>query len=142
MDTVRRLRQELALESVVELVGWVPVERLPDYLAQAHAGIVGNRRVTELRRNWMLPVKMLECAAMEIPTIAPRLRIINHYFDEQSAILYEPDNIDDMARCIQAVYRDRTRLESLKAGLRAFNASLNWAQMERRYLALLSEGTS
>jgi glycosyltransferase involved in cell wall biosynthesis len=87
----------------------------------------------------MLPVKMLEYAAMEIPTIAPRLRVIQHYFDDDSALLYEPDDADDLARCIIAAYLDRGVLDHLRTGLSRFNAKYNWPSMERDYLHMVDE---
>ena len=107
MPHLRRQVADAGLEDVVSLRGWVAVEDLPRALEPVDVGVVGNRRQTELRQNWMLPVKMLEYAAMEIPTIAPRLRVIEHYFDDTSALLYEPDDVDDLARAIRAVYTDR-----------------------------------
>ena len=134
MPSIKRLVAEYDLGDVVSLTGWLAVEQLPHYLAQADVGVVGNRRYTEERQNWMLPVKMLEYAAMEIPAIAPRLRVIEHYFDGRSAILYEPDSVEDLARCIRAVYAQPSRLHALRSGLRSFNSKYNWAAMEKRYL--------
>jgi glycosyltransferase involved in cell wall biosynthesis len=119
----------------------VTVEKLPDYISRSDVGIVGNRLQTEFRKNWMLPVKMLEYAAMEIPTIAPRLRVIERYFDEDSAMLYEPDNVEDLARCIREAYENPERLLRIQQGLRDFNARYNWRDMERRYLGLVRELT-
>jgi len=139
--TVMQLISDYGLQDIVQVEGWVPVERLPEHLVHADFGVVGNRRYTEERHNWMLPVKMLEYAAMEIPTIAPRLRIIQHYFDDTNAIFYEPDNAEDLARCIREVYDHRDKLNALRAGLRAFNARYNWATMEQRYLHLITDLT-
>jgi glycosyltransferase involved in cell wall biosynthesis len=136
LPSVRALVARYGLQEVVSLRGWVPVEELPAALGEVDVGVVGNRRQTELRRNWMLPVKMLEYAAMEIPTIAPRLRVIAHYFDDQTALLYRPDDVDDLARVIREVYADRAQLDRLREGLRAFNARYNWRGMEARYLEL------
>ncbi len=141
MPTVRWLITQRGLENTVHIEPWVPVERLSDYLAVADIGVVGNRRYTEVRQNWMLPVKMLEYAAMEIPTIAPRLKVIRHYFDDTNAILYEPDDPTDMAQCIRSVYADRGQLEGLKQGLRRFNTRYNWSSMERQYLNLVTSLT-
>ncbi len=138
MPAIRRLILKYHIEDVVKTTGWVPVERLPNYLERVDVGVVGNRRYTEIRQNWMLPVKMLEYAAMEIPTIAPRLRVIQHYFDNNNAILYEPDSTEDLVRCIRYVYERPENLENLKQGLREFNARFNWVDMERRYLNLVS----
>jgi len=73
-----------------------------------------------------------------IQDIAPRLRVIQHYFDDSSALLYEPDDVDDLVRVIRAVYADPACLDNMRAGLRAFNARYNWPVMEARYLALVS----
>ena len=138
LPTVKRLIVELDLEGVVTLGGWVPVEHLPGRLAVADVGVVGNRGYTELLRNWMLPVKMLEYAAMEIPTIAPRLRAIAHYFDEGAALLYQPDDVADLARCMRAAYDSRARLATLREGLQRFNLRFNWTVMERRYFDMIA----
>ena len=137
MATVRELIFDYGLRDIVQVEGWVQVERLPSYLEQADVGVIGNRLYTEKLHNWMLPVKMLEYAAMEIPTIVPRLHVIEHYFDATNAIFYDPDNVEDLARCIRLVYRQPELLEAMKPGLRAFNAHYNWANMEREYMALI-----
>jgi glycosyltransferase involved in cell wall biosynthesis len=137
MPTVRRLVADYALEDSVTLRGWVPVERLPAELAEVDVGVVANRHATEVRHNWMLPVKMLEYAAMEIPTIAPRLRVISHYFDDNSALLYTPDSPADLARAIEQAYTQPERLARIRQGLRDFNARYSWPSMERRYLELV-----
>ena len=138
MPTVKELIAKYDLENVVGTEGWMPVENLPVHLSTADVGIVGNRKYTESRQNWMLPVKMLEYAAMEIPTIAPRLRVIEYYFDDNEAFFYEPDSSEDLARSICDVYNHRDRLNSVKHRLRDFNAHYNWAEMKQRYLKLVS----
>jgi glycosyltransferase involved in cell wall biosynthesis len=137
LPTVRSLTQELGLSEHVKLVGFVPVDELPGYLADADVGVIGNRAYIEAKRNYMLPVKMLEYAGMEIPTIAPRLRVISRYFDDQSALFYTPDDARDMARRIVEVYRDRSKLDGMRLHLRAFNERYNWCAMERRYLGIV-----
>lgn len=141
MPTVRSLIATYNLEDVVTCGGWVPLERLPERLADVDVGVVGNRLSTERHRNWMLPHKMLEYAAMEIPTIAPRLRVISHYFDERNSVLYTPDDPADLARAIQEVHHHPERLEELRDGLCAFNASYSWSTMEGRYLKLVTDLT-
>lgn len=135
---MERLIGELRISDAVSVHGWVGVECLPELLKDADVGVIGNRAETEAKRNWMLPVKMLEYAAMEIPTIAPRLRAIQYYFDEGSAIFYEPDDVEDLARCIGEVYTDRALLDQRLEGLRRFNERYNWAEMGREYLELVA----
>jgi glycosyltransferase involved in cell wall biosynthesis len=139
LPTVKTLIRDWALSDRVELVGFVPVEALPPYLARADVGIVGNRVYTEAKQNYMLPVKMLEYAAMEIPTIAPRLRTISRYFDETTALFYTPDDAEDMARRIVDACRHRQLIENVRQHLRGFNQRHNWSVMEKRYLSLVSK---
>jgi glycosyltransferase involved in cell wall biosynthesis len=87
-DDLEEMKRRAEEKGVTHMIRWLPfveVERLPEVLQPVHVGVIGNRRDTELKRNYMLPVKMLEYAAMEIPTIIPRLRILERYFDESSA---------------------------------------------------------
>ena len=137
MPTVRNLIEEYHLNDIVSLEGWVPVEELPRYLSKTQVGIIGNRLSTETKKNWMLPVKMLEYAAMEIPTIAPALRVIMHYFDNDSAFYYIPDDAEDMARCIIDIYRHPEKIQVAKSHLRNFNRQYNWGVMESRYLNII-----
>jgi glycosyltransferase involved in cell wall biosynthesis len=139
MSTVRSRIVAYHLEEVVVCRGWVPVERLPDELADVDIGVVGNRLSTERHRNWMLPHKMLEYAALGIPTIAPRLSVISHYFDASNSVLYTPDDAADMARAIADIYHHPERLQELRRGLAEFNARHNWPDTQRRYLGLLAD---
>jgi glycosyltransferase involved in cell wall biosynthesis len=138
MPKIKSLIQTYKIEDRVTLAGWVPVEDVPESLAYADIGIIGNRRYTEVQHNWMLPVKMLEYAAMEMPTIAPRLKIIRSYFDDTNAIFYDPDNVEDLVSCIKKLYFNRSIINVLKPGLRKFNNKYNWAMMEKKYLNLIS----
>lgn len=139
LDAIRSLVEELELENRVCFKGFVPVEDLSTHLCDADVGIIGNRSYTEAKKNFMLPVKMLEYAAMEIPTIAPRLKVIQHYFNENSAFYYEPDNVNALSHCIIQIYKDRKILVNKKNGLRKFNQKYNWPSMEKNYLGILDE---
>jgi glycosyltransferase involved in cell wall biosynthesis len=139
MPAVIALIKQYGLEDIIQVKDWVPVEELPDYLSDVDVGVVGMRKSYETYRNWALPVKMLEYAAMEIPTIAPSLRVITHYFDKDSVYYYTPDDAVDMARCIVNVYQHPEKIEAAKPHLRNFNRQYNWGVMESRYLKLIDD---
>ena len=84
---------------------------------------------------------MLEYAAMEIPTIVPRLKIIERYFDESSAFFYETDSAQALAQTIRSIYRDRSMIQTRIDGLRRFNAEYNWDIMAERYLNIVGDLT-
>jgi glycosyltransferase involved in cell wall biosynthesis len=137
MYEVKSLIEIHAIQDRVILTGWVPVELLPEYLDDADVGVIGNRFYTEVRHNWMLPVKMLQYAAMEIPTIAPRLKVIERYFDDTNAMFYDPDNVEQLTACIKNLYHDKSKISFLKLGLRRFNTQYNWELMENKYIDLV-----
>ncbi len=88
------------MEDKVHFRGSVPLEALIPIVCGMDLGIIPNGRniATEL----MLPVKMLECIALGIPVVAPRLKTIVHYFTEEMVFFFEPDDVDSMAAAILA----------------------------------------
>lgn len=141
-DDLSAMKERAAEKSVTYMIEWRPfvdVEQLPEVLQRVHVGVIGNQRDTELKRNYMLPVKMLEYAAMEIPAIVPRLQILERYFDEASAFFYEPDNPVELAGRIRSLYKNRNLIATRIDGLRAFNAAYNWDIMAKRYLHIVEE---
>ena len=93
-------------------------------LAQMDMGIVANRKniATEL----MLPVKMLEYIALDIPVIAPRLRTIEYYFSDDMVKYFEPDNVDSLARVILEAYRDEEKRNTQVIMARKFLEQYGW----------------
>ena len=143
-DDREEMQRRAEEEGVAQMIEWRPftdVENLPDVLQHVQVGVIGNLRDTELKRNYMLPVKMLEYAAMEIPTIVPRLKIIERYFDESSAFFYETDSAQALAQTIRSIYRDRSMIQTRIDGLRRFNAEYNWDIMAERYLNIVGDLT-
>ena len=98
LEEFQELSRSLGVANKVHFRGRVPLEGLIPILEGMDLGIVSNGRnvATEL----MLPVKMLECVALGIPVVAPRLKTIAHYFTEDMVFFFEPDNADSMAEAI------------------------------------------
>jgi glycosyltransferase involved in cell wall biosynthesis len=139
LPALKQYAEDCSISSMIVWKEFVAVEQLPGLLQRVHAGVIGNGRETEQKHNYMLPVKMLEYAAMEIPTIAPRLKVIERYFDEDSAFFYGPDDAAELAATIRSIYVNRGVLFSRIEGLRRFNATHNWNVMAKRYMSLLEE---
>jgi glycosyltransferase involved in cell wall biosynthesis len=76
-----------------------PLEELPSRLGDMDVGVIGNRRT--VAGELMLPVKLLEYVALGIPAVAPRLTTISHYFSEDMAAYFEPDDVGSMADAIE-----------------------------------------
>jgi glycosyltransferase involved in cell wall biosynthesis len=102
----------------------VPLEQLAGILEQMDLGVISNRKniATEL----MLPVKMLECIAVDIPVVVPRLKAIEHYFSEDMVYYFQPDDVDSLANAILEAFEERAKRREKAANARIFLQEYGW----------------
>ena len=122
----------LKLEDRITFTDPVPIERLPGLLQEATVGLVPNRASSAT--HLMLPVKLLEYAALGIPSIAPRLRTIERYFDAESVRYFEADNEISLAEAIDELYHDPELRRCVALRGQAVACRVNWARQRVRFL--------
>jgi len=81
-----------------------PIEEIVELVRHMDLGVISNRR--NLATEFMLPVKMLEYVSLGIPIVAPRLKAIQYYFDQDMVRYFEPEDVDSLARAILELYTD------------------------------------
>jgi glycosyltransferase involved in cell wall biosynthesis len=144
LEAARQLVFSKQLQECVKFIDQVPIEELPKLLAEADVGLIPNRasNATHL----MLPVKLLDYMALGIPTIASRLRTIEHYFGERAVRFVEPGNARDMAGAIEELYRDPARRAELAHNARRAAERIGWPTQRVEYYrtidSLLKKPTS
>lgn len=102
--TIEILVQEKKLTNVA-LVGKVPLEQVPGYIATATVclGIFGATKKTAR----VIPNKVYECMAMNKPVITADTLAIREYFTEgENIFLCEIDNAESLYRALQKVLDD------------------------------------
>jgi glycosyltransferase involved in cell wall biosynthesis len=104
----------MKLRDRVSFLPPVPIEELPELLAQADVGLVPNQ--PSAATHLMLPVKLLEYATLGIPIISARLRTVEHYFGDDAIRFFEPGNPAELAAAITELKANRERGAAL-AGL-------------------------
>ncbi len=114
-----------------------PVEDIPEMVGGMDLGVIGNRRNLACDK-YMLPVKLLEYVYLGIPVIAPRLDVIMRYFDDSMVRYYQPENVDQMAEAIVALYQDRAERERLSHAAARFYETNNVGARARLYLDLVT----
>jgi glycosyltransferase involved in cell wall biosynthesis len=87
----------------------------------------------------MLPVKLLEYVYLGVPVIAPRLEVINRYFDETMLRYYEPENIGQLAEAIVELFHHPNERERLAAAASTFYQKHNISAQAQCYLNLLAQ---
>jgi glycosyltransferase involved in cell wall biosynthesis len=100
-------------------------------------GIIGNRRNLACDR-YMLPVKLLEYVYLGIAVVAPRLGVINRYFDDTMIRYYDPENVAQMADSIVELFHDREKRERQARTASTFYLKHNIQAQAERYLDLLA----
>ncbi len=132
---LQRLSQELGLEEHVCFESFVPVEEIPPRIATADLAVVPYRN--DVFTDELLPTKLLEYAALGVPAIASRTTGISAYFDETMVQFFTPGDVDDLARCIRTLHRDRARLAALAQNIERFNQRYDWKSQSADYVRLV-----
>lgn len=129
-----RYSKEMKLEGHVFFEGFFPVESLVSVLSGMDVGVIPNRK--SIASDLMLPVKMLEYVALDIPVVAPRLKTIERYFTEEMARYYEPGNVDDLARAIYDLKSDESLRKNQIREARKFLERYGWERHNQDLLNL------
>lgn len=131
LEPAMSLVTKLDLADRVRFLGRVPFEQLPQLLTRASIALVPNRasKTTHL----MLPVKLLEYAALRIPTIAARLHTIEHYFSRDAVRFFEPGEPAALADAIEELWRYPERRAALVRGAERVLSELSWPTQRTHY---------
>lgn len=126
------LTKQLEIQDYINFFDPLPIEQLIPELLSMHVGIVGNRKniATEL----MLPVKMLEYIALEIPVIVPKLKTIKYYFTDEMVSFYEPEDIFSMEQAIINLFSNFSKSHTQTQRAAQFLDRYGW---EKHHLDLI-----
>ena len=131
-----RLVDELELHKHVQINAFVvPTEELPALLKKADAGVVPNHN--DLFTGDLLPTKMMEYIALDMPVIASRTRVISQYFDESMVQFFSPGDPGSLAQSILDLYHHRDRLNELILNSKKFTENYSWKSVSKKYVDLV-----
>jgi len=133
LDELISLAHELGVEEKVHFTGWVPHKEIPGIISQADVGIVA--MLTDL----MLPTKLFEYVAMTMPVVITALPTMKAYFGEDCLTFYEPDNEQDLARCILEVYSQPSKARSMVLRASELYEKYRWRNTKHAYLRVYDE---
>jgi glycosyltransferase involved in cell wall biosynthesis len=121
----------LRLTDRISFTDPVPIEKLPMLLQEASVGLVPNRPSSAT--HLMLPVKLLEYTALGIPSIAPRLRTIQRYFDCDSVRYFEPGNEISLANAISDLFHDWELRQCIRMRGQAVARRISWSSQRTQF---------
>ena len=138
-DELQDLTRELQLEDTVEFLPPVPVEEVPKVYRQADLGLEPSRH--DPYTDYVLPLKLLECVALEVPCLVSRRPTIESYFTDEDVAYFEPGDIDGMASRMIELAQSPEKLRQLAVHARGVFERYNWSHEQSTYLDLLSSIT-
>jgi glycosyltransferase involved in cell wall biosynthesis len=131
----KRIRK-LGLEESIILDATVPHHDVPQVIAQADVCVaplaLNDRNVTQ----GCCPIKVIEYMACARPIVAANLPVVRELVREDiDALLFAPDDADDLARQILRVLNDRALAEKLSANAAArARSKLTWHAAQKKLL--------
>jgi len=132
LDTILDLAQQLGVADVVHYHGAKPQSEIAYAIRQCHLGVVPNRRSAFTEINF--PTRLFEYLAMHRPVIAPATKGICDYFNPEQLLMFEPDNVADLADRILWARTHRDSIKTLaERGLQVYRENL-WQGEKKRFL--------
>jgi glycosyltransferase involved in cell wall biosynthesis len=133
---LKKLVDGLGLDQVVVLsTELIPLEEVVLLIKSADLAVVPNRY--DIFTDGILPTKLMEYAALGIPTIASNTSAIQNYFDQEMVCFVPPDNIPALAEAIMKLIGDKGYLRRLSENIRKFNQRYNWPNEAKNYVRLV-----
>ncbi len=104
LDTVLEVAQKLNVADLVHYHGPKSQAEIAAAIQECDLGVVPNRRSSFTELNF--PTRIFEYLAMSRPVLTPATRGITDYFDGEQLLMFEPDNLADLAAKILLVHDD------------------------------------
>lgn len=138
LPEVRQLIAELGLSDRVELsTDLLPTVVLPELIRRADIGVVPNRN--DIFTDGILPTKLMEYAALGIPSIVSRSRVVTRYFTEAMVRFVEPDDVRSLAEAIIELANNADLRRSLATNAGRFADQYRWEDQAQAYTALVEQ---
>jgi glycosyltransferase involved in cell wall biosynthesis len=119
----------------VTLHGRAEMDELPAILAGSDIGLVPS--LPEPYLEYSLSTKLLEYAAMAVPTIASDLATFRHYFDEAALRFVPGGDPDALARAVEAMADDPAGTVAMGEEAQRQASAHDWEPQKQRYLAIV-----
>jgi len=140
INNLQQLVDDLGLNDTVYFENPISLQFIPDIMSEADIGIALLSGFDEYSRQ-ALNVKLFEFLSMGLPSIATRTNSIEYYLDEGTVMLSNPNDPEDVARCIRELYCDQDkRNELMERGLAFIQKNNSEVQMSN-YLEIINKLT-
>ena len=137
---LRQLASKLDLNGSVRFCGTVPLDRMPEVMANADFGVVPKR--ADEFGNEAYSTKIMEFMSQGVPVIASRTKIDTYYFDDTVVRFFTSGDAQALADAMIELIRRKDLRDSLSAHGRGYVTRNSWAVRKQDYLHLVDSLTA
>ncbi|MFP4163564.1 MAG: glycosyltransferase family 4 protein [Chitinispirillaceae bacterium] len=123
--------KKLGLEDRVLFSGVVPIERLPEVIAQADLGV--EPKLSRTFGNEAFSTKILEFMAMGVPVVASDTLVHTHYFDNSQVQFFRSEDVQDLVGSILRIRKNGKLRSRLVRNSLEFMKENNWEAKKQLY---------
>ncbi|WP_344310471.1 glycosyltransferase family 4 protein [Fodinicola feengrottensis] len=128
--------QELGMQDVVDLPERVyAVHDMPAQIDRVHIGVAPNQ--LDIWTADTLPTKLLEYAAMGVPSISFKNPVVTRYFPDDAVSYVDPASAQNLATAMLALAKDPEAARKQADRASEVMAELSWAKQKLIYLDVL-----
>lgn len=137
IQNLYELVDELGCNSIVSFLGFLPFKDLLREIIESDLAIIPMKRspYSELIET----NKMYEYMALQKPIIISRLKAVEENFDDSCVQFFEPDNYEDLARCILELYNKPEKRRILIENSCRLYEKIRWAETKKIYLKMIQD---
>jgi glycosyltransferase involved in cell wall biosynthesis len=110
----------------VEIIGQVPYEQVPLYLAAADILVLPNSAKFKISEHYTSPLKLFEYMASHRPIVSSDLPSLREILDESTAVFFIPDDPISLGRKINQLLSDQGLSERLATNAASRVNSYTW----------------
>ncbi|BDC53140.1 hypothetical protein F183_A54550 (plasmid) [Bryobacterales bacterium F-183] len=135
IDNMMEQARRLGIGDRVKFLGSVPLQKIPDIVANADIGIVPKR--ADSFGNEAYSTKITEFLSQGVPAVVSRTKIDQYYFDDSTVQFFASGNAQEMADAMVEVLTNPERRASLVAAGLEYADRHSWETRKPAYFHLL-----
>ena len=136
---LRKLAGGLGLNGSVRFFGSVPLDRMPEVMANADLGVVPKR--ADGFGDEAYSTKIMEFMSQGVPVIASRTKIDTYYFDDTVVRFFASGDVKGLAEAMIDLILNKEKRDSLRAHAKEYVLRNNWDVRKQDYLDLVDSLT-
>ncbi len=136
-NELRNQIKEMNLENHIFYKGMIPLDSIPDKISQSHLGVVSYSESTAT--SMMLPLKLMEYVAMELPVLTVKNIPIQYYFRNNELAFYESGSPESFSKELVEIIENPKKRECMQREMKKFNQKFNWNNEKYKYLKILND---